>query len=93
MVMRRSASRIAAVSMLDAKVDVESEVPPTSSVEDAESWPATWSWAPMEEEALEMKPPCNVERFFTSKVLDAFRAPATCNPAPTELDALEMNPP
>ena len=54
-------------------------LPPKRAVLDALKMPETWSPAPMDEEALEMKPPPNVERLV----------PVTVNtpPTSTELDA------
>ena len=49
--------------------------PPKSAVEEALKIPETWRPAPIELDALEMKPPNRVERFLTNKVLDALRAP------------------
>ena len=47
----------------------------TLTVEEAFNGPATWSWAPTDDEAFEMNPPVRVERPNTPSVPDALTLP------------------
>ena len=59
----------------EGQVSVVGDITDQNAVEEAMKIPETWRPAPIELDALEMKPPNRVERFLTNKVLDALRAP------------------